>query len=152
MTKRDITLGEIVEGMARKINPEAWRVMDGYLAETGQNAAWPADQFKHKESLAVASATLTALLTTANITEAQLIALAMGEAVVVPKDIRTAFYFPIEMPVTAEGNGPASIGKDAVKMTYEVWDQELTTHGSHDYLPDAINQANTMNAALKARP
>ena len=60
-------------------------------------------------------------------------------------DIRNWFYFPIEMPLTAAGKGPAKLGKNAVQMTYEVWDKLLNTHGSHDNLPDAINHAMRLN-------
>jgi hypothetical protein len=31
-------------------------------------------------------------------------------------------YYVVEMPLTESGNGPATIGFDAAKMTYEVWD------------------------------
>lgn len=50
-------------------------------------------------------------------------------------------FFPIEMPVNVKGDGPATVGVDAVKMTYEVWDWSFNTHGSFDFLPDAINLA-----------
>ena len=76
------------------------------------------------------------------------------EFTVVPSDIRRAFYYPIEMPVTADGHGPATVGVDAVKITYEVWDRLLNSHGSHDNLPDAINQAIALNsrAMIAASP
>lgn len=63
-------------------------------------------------------------------------------------DVRKWFHFPIEMPVTAAGEGPATVGLDAAKITYEVWDVELNTHASFDNLPDAINEAMRLNAAL----
>ena len=77
-----------------------------------------------------------------------------AEFTVVPSDIRRAFYYPIEMPVTADGHGPATVGVDAVKITYEVWDCLLNSHGSHDNLPDAINQAIALNsrAMIAASP
>lgn len=53
---------------------------------------------------------------------------------------RTWPFYVIEMPLTAEGQGPASI-KEADSVTYEVWDHFCNSHGSHKYLPDAINQA-----------
>ena len=31
-------------------------------------------------------------------------------------------YYVVEMPLTESGNGPATIGFDAAKMTYVVWD------------------------------
>ena len=76
------------------------------------------------------------------------------EFTVVPSDIRRAFYYPIEMPVTADGHGPATVGVDAVKITYEVWDRLLNSHGSYDNLPDAINQAIALNsrAMIAASP
>lgn len=58
-----------------------------------------------------------------------------------PLDVRTWPFFAIEMPLTEDKTGPASIGKDAAEMTYEVWDQFCNSYGSHKYLPDAINQA-----------
>ncbi len=63
------------------------------------------------------------------------------EMISVPKSMRDWYFFPIEMPVTALGHGPATVGDDAVKVTYEVWDRVLNTHGSHDFLVDAIDQA-----------
>ena len=77
-----------------------------------------------------------------------------AEFTVVPSDIRRAFYYPIEMPVTADDHGPATVGVDAVKITYEVWDRLLNSHGSYDNLPDAINQAIALNsrAMIAASP
>lgn len=60
-------------------------------------------------------------------------------------DVRRWFYYPIEMPVTAEGMGPATVGDDADRITYEVWDVLLNSHSSHDNLPDAINEAMRLN-------
>lgn len=62
-------------------------------------------------------------------------------------DCRKWFHYPIEMPVTAEGQGPATVGVDAAKITYEVWDELLRSHASFDNLPDAINEAMRLNAA-----
>lgn len=56
-------------------------------------------------------------------------------------DPREWFYFPIEMPLTENGNGPAKVGLDAAKITYEVWDQTCKSHGSFSCLPDAIKFA-----------
>lgn len=63
----------------------------------------------------------------------------------VENDARLWQHYPIEMPLTADGNGPATVGVDAVKITYEVWDHFFVTHGSFDYLPDAINEAMRLN-------
>lgn len=51
------------------------------------------------------------------------------------------FYYPIIIPMTEDDHGPAVIGEDAVKLVYEVWDQELTTHGRYETLYKAINAA-----------
>lgn len=56
------------------------------------------------------------------------------------------FYYPIEMPLTADGQGPATVGKDAASMTYEVWDQFCDSHGRFDRLSDAIRRARQLNA------
>ena len=72
----------------------------------------------------------------------------------VPKNSREWLYFPIVMPLTADGNGPARVGKDAAKLTWEVWDIFCETYGSFDYLLDAIDLAIRLNqedpAKLKA--
>lgn len=44
--------------------------------------------------------------------------------------------------------GPATIGKDAAEITYEVWDHFYNSYGSHKYLPDAINQAMALTKEL----
>ncbi len=61
-------------------------------------------------------------------------------------DCRKWFYYPIEMPLTANNEGPATVGIDAAKITYEVWDMLFNTHGSFSNLPDAINEAMRLNA------
>ena len=58
-----------------------------------------------------------------------------------PLNVRTWPFYPIEMPLTEDKMGPATIGKDAAVITYEVWDHFCNAHGSYNYLPDAINQA-----------
>ena len=73
------------------------------------------------------------------------------EPVTVPANVRQWHYYPIEMPVTAGGDGPATVGDDAARMTYEVWDWTFNSHGSFDNLPDAINCAMNMTAALGRR-
>lgn len=51
-------------------------------------------------------------------------------------------YYPIEMPVSSDGNGPATVGVDATSITYEVWESAtLKTISSHENLPDAIAAA-----------
>lgn len=62
-----------------------------------------------------------------------------------PTNCREWFYYPIEMPLSADGQGPATVGVDAAKITYEVWDVLLNTYSSHGNLPDAINEAMRLN-------
>ncbi len=55
-----------VEAVARFINPSAWAVMDSEKVRAlrkykGENIGWPVDQFQHKESMAIATAAITAL-------------------------------------------------------------------------------------------
>lgn len=64
--QREARKEEVVELIARIIDPSSWRVMDGYLEDTkrkyrGQNVGWPSDQFQHKESMAKAREILSAL-------------------------------------------------------------------------------------------
>lgn len=61
-------------------------------------------------------------------------------------DVRRWQYYPIQMPLTADGQGPATIGVDATTITYEVWDREQTSYGSFENLPDAINESMRLNA------
>lgn len=60
-----------------------------------------------------------------------------------PPSVRTWPHYPVPMPVTADGKGPATIGVDAVAIEYEVWEAEPPHHAvaSFDNLPDAINEA-----------
>ena len=67
------------------------------------------------------------------------------ETVLVPKKSREWLYFPIVMPLTADGKGPANVGEDAAKLTWEVWDLLCETYGSFDCLPDAIDLAIRLN-------
>lgn len=53
-------------------------------------------------------------------------------------------YYPIVMPVGKDGHGPAP-DDEFVKLTWEVWDQYCISHGSHDYLLDAVAQAEKLN-------
>lgn len=51
-------------------------------------------------------------------------------------------YYPIEMPLTKDGQGPATLGDDAVSVSYEVWEAgTLRAVSSHECLPDAIEAA-----------
>jgi len=55
---------ELIEEMARLIDPSSWAVMDHALdyvkrKYAGQTIGWPADQYKHKESMKKARAILT---------------------------------------------------------------------------------------------
>jgi hypothetical protein len=59
-------------------------------------------------------------------------------------DARTWFYYPIQMPLDKEGRGPA-FPPDIETIEYQVWDRYLDCHGTHKYLPDAINQAVKLN-------
>lgn len=57
---------EVVERVARALNPRAWEVMDDGLHQmqkkyAGQNVGWPASQFQHKESMEQSRAALRAL-------------------------------------------------------------------------------------------
>lgn len=57
---------ELIEQVARIIDPSSWRVMDSEKASMlrkykGRNIGWPSDQFQHKESMAKASAILAAI-------------------------------------------------------------------------------------------
>ena len=58
-----------------------------------------------------------------------------------PLNCRSWPFFVIEMPLTKDGDGPATVGEDADKITYEVWDHLCNTYSSHVYLPSAINEA-----------
>lgn len=53
-------------------------------------------------------------------------------------------YYPIVMPLDSEGRGPCS-DDEIDKLTWEVWDQLCMSFGSHDYLVDAIAQAEQLN-------
>jgi len=63
------------------------------------------------------------------------------DVVLLPRNCRDWPFYVIEMPITKDHEGPAKIGVDAVSICYEVWDKLYRTHGSHDNLPDAINEA-----------
>jgi hypothetical protein len=62
-------------------------------------------------------------------------------------DSRTWFYYPIIMPLTIDGKGPAS-GREIDTIVFEVWDQLFETQESFKYLPDAINYAIKRNQEI----
>jgi hypothetical protein len=64
----------------------------------------------------------------------------------IPENVRDRWYFVIVMPIDPEtGYGPVSEDKQPCKLTWEVWDQELTAHFDSDYLPDAIQECERLN-------
>jgi hypothetical protein len=65
---------------------------------------------------------------------------------------RDWYYFPIEMPVTKAGWGPATVGLDAYRITYCVWDKLFNEYGSFDNLYDAMNEAMRLNNEIYVRP
>jgi len=71
-----------------------------------------------------------------------------------PLDVRQWPYYPITMPITADGRGPASVEKgEARALTWEVWSQDLSqTFGPFEYLPDAINEAMRLSIESEERP
>lgn len=57
---------QTIELMARKINPSAWAVLDGYLNDIlkkhkGENIGYDPAQFKHQPSIKIATEQFTAL-------------------------------------------------------------------------------------------
>lgn len=64
-----------------------------------------------------------------------------------PADCRQWSYYPIVMPLTKYGHGPAAEGQ-IHSLTWEVWDWAYLSHSSHDNLPDAINKA--MELSIRA--
>ena len=66
----------------------------------------------------------------------------MSDTKLLPLDVRLWPYYPIEMPLTEDNFGPATVGKDADKISYEVWDRDtFQSQAVYDNLPDAINEA-----------
>lgn len=61
-----------------------------------------------------------------------------------PEDVRQRFYYVIIMPLNQDGHGPSTI-RDACEITWEIWDQELVSHSSHKFLPDAIQECEYLN-------
>ena len=60
------------------------------------------------------------------------------------RGVRNRYYYPIPMPLDRYGRGPCT-NKQCAKMTYEVWDQELVSHASFEFLPDAMDEAERLN-------
>jgi len=64
----------------------------------------------------------------------------------------SGYYYPIPMPLDADGKGPASFEEGEVrKLVFEVWDQDFRSHGTFDNLPEAIAHANRLNAPAESR-
>lgn len=63
----------------------------------------------------------------------------------VPTDVRKRFYYVIPMPINAGGQGPADL-HEAVELTWEIWTQELSSVASFEFLPDAIQRCEELNA------
>lgn len=71
------------------------------------------------------------------------------ETVTLPKGVRNRWFYVIVMPLTADGNGPASEENGEIrKLTWEVWNQFCDVFGSFDCLPDAIDKAEELNAEM----
>lgn len=69
------------------------------------------------------------------------------ETITLPKGCRNRFYFPIIMPLNKDGMGPCS-NNEIVKIVWEVWGQDCSSYGSYEFLPDAIDKAEELNAHL----
>lgn len=63
------------------------------------------------------------------------------------KKARERYFFVIVMPLNKNGQGPCDL-KEAEKLTWEVWSQELDSKGSFDHLDDAIDECEKLNAAF----
>lgn len=70
------------------------------------------------------------------------------EALREKKSIRGQFFYPIVMPLTKDGIGPAAMN-EVDKLSFEVWDQYCTSHASFDHLPSAVDLANVLNTAFQ---
>lgn len=78
----------------------------------------------------------------------------MTNTVTVPRDVRQWEFYPIVMPLTKSGEGPASVG-EIETLTWDVWDRYHQSHAAFDNLPDAINDCLSriaLAAAPKAEP
>lgn len=68
----------------------------------------------------------------------------------VPEDVRKRYFYIIPMPLTIEGHGPAS-HPDIHRLTFEIWDLDLSSHSSFEHLPDAIQECEKLNKEFYAR-
>ena len=59
--------------------------------------------------------------------------------------MREWYFFPIVMPLNAEGQGPARDGEIVSTITWEVWNQDLESLSSHEFLADAVDEAIRLN-------
>lgn len=56
-------------------------------------------------------------------------------------------FYPIVMPLDSKGRGPASVEDGtARKLTWEVWDRNLTSYGSYTTLGEAVVKAEELNS------
>lgn len=62
----------------------------------------------------------------------------------IPENVRERWFIVLLMPLDAKGQGPAHL-KDTVEITWEVWNQELETVSSHQFLADAIQHCEKLN-------
>lgn len=61
-------------------------------------------------------------------------------------------FFPIVMPVTKDGLGPADM-HETDRLTWEVWETgTLNSHASYDYLFEAINHALELSGDAALEP
>lgn len=65
-------------------------------------------------------------------------------------DVSSWMFIPIVMPLAGDGTGPATIGKDATKLTYEVWDRNCKCHGSYENLLEAVEHALKLSSEYAA--
>jgi hypothetical protein len=57
-------------------------------------------------------------------------------------------YFVMEMPVTADGDGPATVDETA-RVLYELWNQDLVTIATFDTYAEAQRAADIINEDLE---
>lgn len=70
----------------------------------------------------------------------------------IPENVRERWYFVIVMPVDVNtGHGPVSPEKERCYLWWEVWDQELISYSSYEYLPDAIQECERLNKEYYGR-
>ena len=66
--------------------------------------------------------------------------LKQGIEKVLPNDVRKWPYYPIIIPLNEYGEGPVDI-REAVKVSWEVWNRVCTNYGTYEYQGDAISKA-----------